>query len=136
MTHWTPATATATTLRVSGPGLMLVAEDDSAIRDLLTEALEAAGFRVSSVSDGFAALNEVRRVPPDVIVLDLGLPLMDGQEFMDAWRTVDSLPHVPVLVLSASSELPHLLARVGVQGHITKPFDVDTVVEAVEKLGA
>jgi two-component system, OmpR family, KDP operon response regulator KdpE len=116
------------------PPFVLVAEDDAAIRDLLTEALEAAGFRVSAVRDGFAALNEVRRAAPDVIVLDLGLPLLDGQEFLDAWRTVESLPHVPVLVLSASSELPPLLASVGVQGHITKPFDVDAVVEAVGRL--
>jgi CheY-like chemotaxis protein len=73
---------------------------------------------------------------PAVIVLDLGLPLMDGQEFLDAWRTVESSPHVPVLVLSASSELPPFLASVGVQGHITKPFSVDAVVEAVARLAA
>jgi CheY-like chemotaxis protein len=122
------------TLEVAGPASVLVAEDDAAIRDLLTQALEAAGFRVLPVRDGFAALNEVRRAAPNVIVLDLGLPLLDGQEFLDAWRTVESLPHVPVLVLSASSELPPLLANVGIERHITKPFDIDAVVEAVERL--
>jgi two-component system OmpR family response regulator len=109
-------------------------EDDAPIRDLLTEALEAAGFRVSPVRDGFAALNEARRAAPDVIVLDLGLPLLDGQEFLDAWRTVESSQHAPVLVLSASSELPPRLASGSVQGHITKPFDVDAVIEAVSQL--
>lgn len=118
----------------TGPASVLLAEDDAAIRDLLTEALETAGFRVSPVRDGFAALNEARRTAPDVIVLDLGMPLLDGQEFFDAWRTVESSPHVPVLVLSARSELPPRLARGGVQGHITKPFDVEAVVEAVSQL--
>jgi two-component system OmpR family response regulator len=118
------------------PASVLVAEDDPAIRGLLTEALEAAGFRVSAVRDGFAALNEVRRAAPDVVLLDLGLPLLDGQEFLDAWRTVEPSRNVPILVLSASSELPPLFASVGVRGHITKPFDIDVVVAAVGRLAA
>ena len=105
----------ADTLKAARPSSVLVAEDDAAIRGLLVEALKAAGFLVSQVSDGFAALNEVRRAAPDVIVLDLGLPLLDGQEFLDAWRTVEPSRDVPILVLSASSELPPLLASVGVQ---------------------
>jgi DNA-binding response OmpR family regulator len=115
---------------------VLVAEDDATIRGLLVEALEAAGFRVGQVSDGLAALNDVRRAAPDVVVLDLGLPLLDGQEFLDAWRTAAPNTDVPILVLSASSELPPLLASVGVQGHITKPFDIDAVVAAVSRLAA
>src|SRR5690242_431134 len=122
--------STSTIVAATRPASILVVEDDAAIRDLLTEALEAAGLRVLSVRDGFAALNEVRRAAPDLIVLDLGLPMLDGQEFLDAWRTIESSPHVPVLVLSASSELPPRLIGGVVEGHITKPFDVDAVVEA------
>ena len=124
------------TLAAAGPACVLVAEDDPAIRVLLVEALEAAGFRVSPVRDGFAALNEVRRAAPDVVVLDLNLPLLDGQEFLDAWRTVAPSLDVPILVLSASSELPPLFASVGVQDHIVKPFDIDVVVASVARLAA
>jgi CheY-like chemotaxis protein len=123
-------------LMAAGAASVLVAEADPAIRLVLVEALEAAGFRVSPVRDGFAALNEVRRAAPDVVVLDLSLPLLDGQEFLDAWRTVELSLDVPILVLSASSELPPLLASVGVQGHIIKPFDIDVVVAAVGRLAA
>lgn len=126
-----PGTAAA-----ARPASVLVAEDDAAIRGLLIEALEAAGFRVSWVSDGLAALNEVRRAAPDVVVLDLGLPLLDGQEFVDAWRTAAPSADVPILVLSASAQLPPSLATRGVQGHITKPFDIDAVVAAVSRLAA
>ena len=115
---------------------VLLAEDDAAVRDLLTDALEAAGFHVSPVRDGLAALNEARRSVPDVIVLDLDLQFLDGQEFLDAWWTVEPPRHVPILVLSARPELPPLLARVGVQGHITRPFDIQTVVAAVRRLVA
>jgi DNA-binding response OmpR family regulator len=124
------------TLTAAGPASVLVAEADPAIRVLLVEAIEAAGFRVSSVRDGFAALNEVRRAAPDVVVLDLNLPLLDGQEFLDAWRTVAPSLDVPILVLSASSELPPLLASVDVQDHIVKPFDIDVVVASVARLAA
>jgi CheY-like chemotaxis protein len=134
MTHSTPHTNG--TFAPTRSASVLVAEDDAAIRGLLTEALEAAGFRVWPVRDGFAALNEVRRAAPDVVVLDLGLPLLDGQEFLDAWRTVEPSRNVPILVLSASPELPPLLASMGVQGHITKPFDIDVVVAAVARLAA
>jgi DNA-binding response OmpR family regulator len=112
----------------------LVVEDDAALRGLLTAALEAAGFKVAQARDGFAALNAVRRAAPDVVLLDLGLPVLDGQEFLDAWRSTDPTADVPILVLSGSTELPPLLARVGVRGHITKPFDLDAVVEAVARL--
>jgi DNA-binding response OmpR family regulator len=110
---------------------VLVVEDDPAISILLAEALEAAGCRVSVARDGFAALNFVRNDTPDAVVLDLGLPVLDGQEFLDAWRTVAPTQSVPVLVLSASAQLPPLLASVGVLGHLTKPFDIDEVVAAV-----
>jgi CheY-like chemotaxis protein len=69
-----------------------------------------------------------------VVVLDLGLPVLDGQEFLDAWTTAAPALSVPVLVLSGSAELPPLLASVGVGGHITKPFDIDLVVAAVGRL--
>jgi CheY-like chemotaxis protein len=115
---------------------VLVVDDDAAIRTLLTEALERAGFSVTALPDGFSALNYVRRAQPDVVVLDLGLPVLDGQEFLDAWTTVTPVRVVPILVLSATTELPPLLSRLGIEEHITKPFDIDLVVAAVSRLAA
>jgi CheY-like chemotaxis protein len=118
------------------PPSVLVVDDDAAIRTLLTEALERAGFSVTALPDGFSALNSVRRARPDVVVLDLGLPVLDGQEFLDAWTTVTPVRVVPILVLSATTELPPLLSRLGIEEHITKPFDIDLVVAAVSRLAA
>jgi CheY-like chemotaxis protein len=124
------------TLAPPRPARVLLVEDDQDVRQLLTEAFEAAGLSVVAAHNGFAALNEVRSTSPDVVVLDLGLPVLDGQEFLDAWRTVAPAHNVPILVLSGSAELPPLLASVGVQGHITKPFDLDQVVAHVGRLAA
>ena len=115
---------------------VLVVDDDAAVRTLLTEALQSAGFSVTALPDGFSALNSVRRSQPDVVVLDLGLPVLDGQEFLDAWTTVTPVRVVPILVLSATAELPPLLSRLGIEEHITKPFDIDLVVAAVSRLAA
>lgn len=135
----TPLQSLRTNSGASGaarPRSVLVVDDDAAVRTLLTDALQAAGFSVTAVPDGFSALNSVRRVLPDVVILDLGLPVLDGQEFVDAWTTVMPLRVVPILVLSATAELPPLLTRLGVEGHITKPFDIDLVVAAVSRMTA
>src|SRR3712207_5523079 len=60
----------------AGQPSVLVVDDDDAVRTLLTDALQEAGFRVTAVADGFSALNSVRRVLPDVVILDLGLPVL------------------------------------------------------------
>ena len=130
------SSASLGTLAPSRLANVLLVEDDQDVRHLLAEAFEAAGFSVVAAQNGLAALNEVRRASPDVVVLDLGLPVLDGQEFLDAWQTVAPAHNVPILVLSGSAELPPLLASVGVQGHITKPFDVDQVVAEVGRLAA
>jgi two-component system, response regulator, stage 0 sporulation protein F len=109
---------------------VLVVDDDAGIRTVLADALRAAGYRVSLASDGFAALNLVRRDSPDVVILDLGLPVLDGQEFLDAWRTVTPSLRIPVVILSGA-EVPTSLANFGVHCHISKPFDVDQILAAV-----
>jgi DNA-binding response OmpR family regulator len=113
---------------------VLVVDDDPAIRTMLAEALGAEGYAVRLSADGFSALNLVRTDPPDLVILDLKLPVLDGQEFVDAWRTAVPSSNVPILVLTASPELPGSLTGLGIQGHITKPFDVEAVVAAVGNL--
>jgi CheY-like chemotaxis protein len=140
--HVRPLPASEHMDRNNGPGpnarlpSVLVVDDDAAVRTLLTEALQHAGFSVTALPDGFSALNSVRRAQPDVVVLDLGLPVLDGQEFLDAWTTVTPVRVVPILVLSASAELPPLMNSLGIEEHITKPFDIELVVAAVSRLAA
>jgi CheY-like chemotaxis protein len=113
---------------------VLVVDDDPAVRATLAELLGSEGYAVQLSSDGFSALNLVRRDPPDLVILDLNLPVLDGQEFVDAWRTAAPASSIPILVLTASADLPSSLSDLGVQGHFTKPFDVDSVLGAVARL--
>src|ERR671933_1795074 len=83
---------------------VLVVEDDKAIRQTLMDALRDDGYRVAGVQDGAAAIEHMRRRRPDLVLLDLHMPGMDGWEFLAIKAGRSGLAEVPVLVLSATSE--------------------------------
>jgi two-component system, OmpR family, response regulator MprA len=110
-----------------------VVEDDEAIHAMLRLALELEGFAVESADDGLTALQKVRRVRPDLVVLDLNMPRMGGEDFLYAWRTGVEAPGVPVIVITAASQAlrPQDL---GVAACLPKPFNLDTLLWHVRDL--
>jgi CheY-like chemotaxis protein len=109
---------------------VLVVDDDRDICDIIAEALALAGHRVLIASNGRMALDQARRTCPDLIVLDLMMPVMSGWEFLEARREDPALVSVPVIVDTAFSETQVDGAAVILQ----KPFDVDTLLAAVARL--
>src|SRR3979490_263839 len=83
---------------------VLIVEDETDLVKLLKYNLEKEGFRVSYATDGSIALAEVRRDPPDLVILDLMLPGLDGLEVCRQLRRSDKFARIPVLMLSARSE--------------------------------
>ncbi|MDH3265305.1 MAG: response regulator transcription factor [Paracoccaceae bacterium] len=100
---------------------ILVADDDPEIRTVLTVALERAGFGVVSAADGQAALREARRAGPALVVLDVGLPELDGLEVCRRLRAASA---VPILFLTArDDEIDRVLGlELGADDYMTKPF--------------
>ncbi|MEU9041402.1 MULTISPECIES: response regulator transcription factor [unclassified Kitasatospora] len=100
---------------------VLVVDDDPVIRTSLVEALSALGHVVSSAADGFGALREFTQCPPDVVVLDLGLPDLDGA---DALLMIRGLSRVPVLVATARDDEREIirLLDAGADDYLVKPF--------------
>lgn len=107
----------------SGGYHILVIEDEQAIRRFLHASLENAGYRVSEVATGADGLRAAISQPPDVVVIDLGLPDMDGQEVLKRLR---EWYRSPVIVLSArEQETQKVLALDnGADDYVTKPFSV------------
>ncbi len=101
--------------------LVLVVDDEARIVTLARDYLERAGFRVSSAGDGISALEAARRDRPDLIVLDLKLPGMDG---LDVARTLRRESDVPIIMLTARAEEADRLVglELGADDYITKPF--------------
>ena len=113
---------------------ILIVEDDDAIRYLLADALQDAGFAVATATDGLDALDQIEQHPPDAILLDLIMPSMDGWHFLEAYRSKEDAAQIPIGLLSATPFLLKTADRFGVQVAIGKPFAIDTLLNQVELL--
>lgn len=114
---------------------ILVVEDDAAIRALVSEVLRDDGYDVSEASNGAEALEYVGGHRPDLIVLDLMMPVMDGWSFVEECRRSARCREVPIVVTSASHDLSRTADRLrsyGVRTCLAKPFDLDGLLALVE----
>jgi two-component system OmpR family response regulator len=109
---------------------ILVVDDEPKIAKLVRDYLERAGFAVRVAGDGRQALAQARAEKPDLIVLDLGLPHMDG---LDVIRELRRVSNVPVIMLTARSEESDKLIglELGADDYITKPFSPKELVARV-----
>ncbi|MFE2329993.1 response regulator transcription factor [Streptomyces sp. NPDC059385] len=100
---------------------VLVVEDDPSIRQSLIEVLAEHGYAVRSAGDGFGALREVTQTPVDAVVLDLGLPDLDGG---DALRMIRGISSVPVIVATARDDETEIIRilNAGADDYLVKPF--------------
>ena len=115
---------------------ILVVEDDDAIRGLVSDLLRDDGYDVKEARNGVEALAVVREGRPDLIVLDLMMPVMDGWTFVEECHRKEYCDNVPVVVTSASNDLPRTAERLqsfGVRTCLAKPFDVDGLLALVER---
>jgi DNA-binding response OmpR family regulator len=113
---------------------ILIVEDDDAVRHVLSDALQDAGFAVATALDGFDALDQIDQYPPDAILLDLMMPSMDGWSFLERCRSNACSAKIPVGILSAAPMLHKTADAWGVQVAIGKPFALDLLVDQVERL--
>lgn len=112
----------------SGQQRVLVVDDEPAIRRFLRASLTAQGYQVSEAANGQAALDAFRRDAPDVLVLDLGLPDIDGFQIIQQLRENGSA--APIIVLSSrADEVGKVRALdLGADDYVTKPFGVDELL--------
>jgi CheY-like chemotaxis protein len=117
----------------TGPKCVLVVDDDDTIRALVHDVLTLRGYQIDTASDGRMALEKVRTTRPDVIVLDLRMPVMDGWEFLEQCRLDPSCGGMPVVVMSAYLDSPDP-AILKVQAVIAKPFDMYVLADTIERV--
>jgi DNA-binding response OmpR family regulator len=110
---------------------ILLVDDDALMRRSLAFHLEQAGYRVHTAASAEDALTLVHRTPPDLVLLDIGLPEMDG---LDALRELKAEHDLPVIFLTARRrQLDEILGlELGADDYITKPFDVDVVLARIK----
>lgn len=110
---------------------VLVVEDDKNIADLLQMYLEKEGYAVTTASDGGQGLSRFRTIRPDLVLLDLMMPVMDGWEVCKAIRAESQ---TPVIMITAKGELEDKVAglKSGADDYITKPFEMKEVLARIE----
>lgn len=115
---------------------VLIAEDDLHIVELLTFVLERERYAVSAATDGEAALARLRSDPPDLLILDVMLPRMNGFEVLKAIRSDPKLKGVRVIVLTAKGQAQdrRTAEALGIDAFMTKPFSNQDVVAAVRRV--
>ena len=115
---------------------ILIIEDEHDLIRLIKYNLEKEGFRVSSVTDGSLVMAEIRREEPDLLVLDLMLPGMDGLEICRQVRRHDRYAGIPILMLTArSGEADRVVGlELGADDYVTKPFSMRELVARIRAL--
>ncbi|MDO4528252.1 MAG: response regulator transcription factor [bacterium] len=113
--------------------LILVVEDEEAIRTLIGMNLEVAGYAVAEAKDGFQALQRMRETRPDLILLDWMLPGLNGIDILRKMQVDSSLSSIPVIMLTAKSEESDIVLglEMGAIDYITKPFSNKVLVARV-----
>ena len=112
---------------------VLVVDDDDSIRQVVSLALADEGYLVDAASDGEAALQLVRQRRPDLILLDMRMPVMDGNEFAQAYRGLPG-PHAPIIAFVAAFDAAEHGEAIGAAAVLEKPFDLDELLAVVGQL--
>ena len=110
---------------------VLVVDDDPDILDALSEILEVEGYRVQRARNGREALQRLELGLPDLVLLDLMMPVMDGWEFA---RSLDPGARPPIIVLSADRNVSAKAKEIGALGWLAKPFELSELLAAVRSV--
>ena len=115
---------------------ILVVEDEESLLKLESILLSSKGYSVTGVMDGRSALEEVRANKPDLVILDIMLPEIDGFEVCRQIKEDPAINHIPVLILTAKKNSQDIARgqQVGCDAYITKPFKSAKVLDMVHEL--
>lgn len=115
---------------------ILSVDDSASVRQMVTFALEAAGYETAQAADGREALEYLKKSPVDMIVTDLNMPNLNGIELIKQVRALPGFKFVPIILLTTESEESKKQEgkAAGATGWIVKPFNKDQLLAVVKKL--
>lgn len=115
---------------------ILVADDEDNIVRTIADRLEMTGYKVVTASDGEEALQKTLEEKPDLILLDIIMPRLDGHGVLEKLRQMDATRHIPVIMLTAQSQADDIYRanNAGANGYFVKPFDLVELLRKVEEV--
>ena len=115
-----------------GPRILVV-EDEPQLCKALADYLFLDGFDADTAHDGEAALDRARVATPDILLLDLDMPILDGKGVLAIWTTDPALSRIPVVLMSATPRLFEVARQFGIREKLAKPFDLDALAGSLER---
>jgi two-component system OmpR family response regulator len=114
--------------------MILIVDDEAGVRELLGDALRIAGFETVAASDGMSALTAIRNKKPDLLIIDINMPLMDGFELVERLRSTGD--NTPALMLSARADRVDVTRglTLGADDYVTKPFGLEELLLRVKAI--
>lgn len=119
---------------MAGEHIMII-EDDPSVRTLLEKSLNSRGYQCSLVKDGLEGLTRLESERPDLIIVDIMMPRLDGMTFVKAIKGDKERKSIPVIFLTAKNDPRSMIdgINVGAKFYLTKPFQIDELVDKVKK---
>ncbi len=114
--------------------LILIVDDEIGVRELLTDALRIAGLETIEAKDGMSALTALRKHKPDLLIIDVNMPIMDGFDLLE--RVREGKNNVPALMLTARADRSDVARglRLGADDYVTKPFGLEELLLRVRAI--
>jgi CheY-like chemotaxis protein len=113
---------------------ILICDDDEGILDVLELILEETGHTIVPEINSLNVLALLDQQKPDLVILDLWMPVLSGDQLLKMIRTIPAYSHLPVIIVSASRDGEQIATDHSASAFIAKPFDYDSLIEMVEKL--
>lgn len=112
---------------------IFVCDDDMGIVDVVKIVLEEAGYTVVTTADSENAIKKIRKLVPDLILIDLWMPGLGGEQIIPMLKKDKATARIPVIVISASKDTREVAERAGADGFLYKPFDISDLEAIVKK---
>lgn len=113
---------------------ILVVDDEESIRETVSYMLESEGYDVAQATNGAEALQVVDAVPPDLVLLDMRMPVLDGWGFAAELRRRGH--EVPIVVMTAARDAAHWAAEIAAAGFVAKPFGYDDLIAEIQRVSS
>jgi len=114
---------------------ILAVDDSKVLRKVITGALAPFDCDLTEATNGFNALFAIERVRPDLILLDVAMPVMDGVDFLERMKSVPEIRDIPVIMMTSPTDHPLIpkLPALGAAAHVVKPFKPEALLALIQR---
>lgn len=112
---------------------ILIIDDDQGLLKLMAAFLTSHGYQVATAADGEEGLEAIRQQKPDLIVLDVQMPRMNGYTFVFEMKKIEDAKNIPIVVLTAKEGMAEIFKVEGVKEYVIKPFQTEALLATIKK---